>query len=337
MSEPYAFGTNPLTLDRPLGRYIGCMLGLAAGDALGAPVEFLDLDTIHQRFGPSGVTNLEPWGAHPAGSFTDDTQMSLATAIGLLSAFRDQAEYGSAQLMGSLFGAYGAWLETQNEAAEQRAPGRTCVTALASGRLGTIDQPLNNSKGCGGVMRVAPIGLAFPADLAFHHAVAAAAITHGHPSGYLSAGVLAEVVARVVEGADIMAAAATSCAALAAYEGNEETLTAVQRALELAGGGADPEGAVAALGEGWVGEEALAIGLYAAIRFAGDFRAACSAAVNHSGDSDSTGSICGAILGAAHGIDAIPAGWIERLERRSLLERTARSLHRAFVEGRMPD
>jgi ADP-ribosylglycohydrolase len=238
--------------------------------------------------------------------------------------------------MGSLFGVYGAWLETQNDAREQRAPGRTCVTALASGRLGTIDQPLNDSKGCGGVMRVAPIGLAFPADLAFHHAVAAAAITHGHPSGYLSAGVLAEIVSRVTEGTDVTSAAAAACNSLGAYDGNEETLEAVQRALELAGRGADPMSAIGVLGSGWVGEEALAIGLYAAIRFAGDFRAACSAAVNHSGDSDSTGSICGAILGAAHGIDAIPGAWIAKLERRSLLERTARSLHRAFVEGRLP-
>ncbi len=336
MHSPHIFAMPP-AIHRPVGRYVGCVLGLAAGDALGAPVEFLDIDAIRARFGASGVTDLEPWGGHPAGSFTDDTQMSLATAIGLLSAFRDQAEHGAAQLVGSLFGAYGAWLESQHEAGEQRAPGRTCVTALASRRLGTIDQPLNDSKGCGGVMRVAPIGLAFPADLAFHHAVAAAAITHGHPSGYLSAGVLAEIVSRVTEGADITSAAAASCNALGAYDGNEETLEAVQRALELADRGADPMSAIEALGSGWVGEEALAIGVYAAIRFAGDFRAACSAAVNHSGDSDSTGSICGAILGAAHGIDAIPASWVAKLERRSLLERTARSLHRAFVEGRLPE
>jgi ADP-ribosylglycohydrolase len=337
MHAPHSIDVDSRSAQRPVGRYLGCIFGLAAGDALGAPVEFLSLDGIRERFGPSGVTDLEPWGGHPAGSFTDDTQMSLATAIGLLSAFRDEAEFGTAQLMGSLFGAYGGWLESQKDPAEQRAPGRTCVTALGSGRLGTIDRPLNDSKGCGGVMRVAPIGLALPVDLAFHHAVAAAAITHGHPSGYLSAGVLAEIVARVVEGADIMAAAVAACNALAAYDGNAETLEAVQRALELAGRGADPESAIEALGSGWVGEEALAIGLYAAIRFAGDFRAACSAAVNHSGDSDSTGSICGAILGAAYGVDAIPASWIERLERRSLLERTARSLHQAFVEGRLPE
>lgn len=336
MHPPPSLDTVPPSVRRPIGRYLGCLLGLAVGDALGAPIEFLDIAAIRARFGPSGISDLKPWNGHPAGSFTDDTQMSLATAIGLLSAFRDQAEYGAALLMDSLSGAYGAWLETQNDPAEQRAPGRTCVAALASGRAGTIDQPLNDSKGCGGVMRVAPIGLAFPADMAFDHAVAAAAITHGHPSGYLPAGILAAIVARVVEGADITTAAATSCDSLGAYAGNEETLGAVQRALELAGRGTDPASAVEALGPGWVGEEALAVGLYAAIRFAGDFRAACATAVNHSGDSDSTGSICGAILGAAHGIDAIPGSWIEKLERRPLLERTARSLHRAFVEGCPP-
>ncbi len=322
--------------NRPVGRYLGCMLGLAVGDALGAPVEFKTLDEIRARFGPEGVTDLVPWKGHPAGAFTDDTQMSLATAIGLLSAFRDQAERGQGNLFGSLFGAYGAWLESQNDPEELRSPGRTCVTALGSGRMGTVDQPLNDSKGCGGVMRVAPIGLAFPGDVAFRYGVEAAAITHGHPSGYLSAGVLAEIVARLTEGADLTTAAAESCDGLSAFGGHEETYGAVQQALELAGRRADPHEAIARLGGGWVGEEALAIGLYAAIRFAGDFRGGCAAAVNHSGDSDSTGSICGAILGAAYGVEAIPPSWIERIERRALLERTARSMYRAFVEGVLP-
>ncbi len=331
-----AWDTREASSDRPIGRYLGCMLGLAAGDALGAPVEFLKREEIRDHFGPDGVTDLEPWNDHPAGSFTDDTQMSLATAIGLLSAFRDQAERGEGHVIGSLFGAYGAWLESQTDPAELRAPGRTCVTALGSGRMGTVDQPLNDSKGCGGVMRVAPIGLAFPADLAFRYGVDAAAITHGHPSGYLAAGVLAEIVARAAEGSDLMTAAAESCDSLGAYGGHEETHGAVQQALELAGRSAAPDEAIAQLGRGWVGEEALAIGLYAAIRFGGDFRGACVAAVNHSGDSDSTGSICGAILGAAYGVEVIPPSWVERIERRELLERSARSMHAAFVEGALP-
>lgn len=324
---------DPLAGSRPIGRYVGCLYGVAVGDALGAPVEFLSVGQIRERYGPEGITDLDAWGGHPAGSFTDDTQMTLATAIGLLSAFRDHAEQGASDVIGSLHGAYLAWLELQNDPVEARAPGHTCITALASGRIGTVNQPLNNSKGCGGVMRVAPIGLAFPADVAFRHAVDAAAITHGHPSGYLAAGYLAELVARVAAGEDLMTAAAETCNSLGAWPDHTESLQAVQRALELAARGQDPDEAIAELGQGWVAEEAMAIGLFCAVRFQGDTRHALTAAVNHGGDSDSTGSISGAILGAALGADTFPAGWVAAVERRALLERVARQMHAAFVTG----
>lgn len=322
--------------DRSLGRYRGCMLGLAIGDALGAPVEFLTLQEIRARYGPDGVADLDGWRGHPAGSFTDDTQMSLATAVGLLSAFADEAERGSSHVVGSLYGAYGAWLELQMDEHEQRGPGRTCITALASGRMGTVAQPLNDSKGCGGVMRVAPIGLAFPAELAFRHGVDAAAITHGHPSGYLTAGLLAEIVARLADGESLHAATDAACDSLGGWEGHRETLEAVHRAATLAAGATPTNEAIAALGAGWVGEEALAIALFCAMRFGADFRTAVCAAANHGGDSDSTASICGAIVGTAHGVEALPQSWLERVERRALLENLARRMHEAFVRGTAP-
>jgi ADP-ribosylglycohydrolase len=328
-------GTSP-PLDRSLGRYRGCILGLAIGDALGAPIEFLTLTDIRARYGPNGITDLEAWRGHQAGSFTDDTQMSVATAIGLLSAFEDEARRGASHVVGSLYGTYGAWLELQVDEREQRGPGRTCITALASGRIGTVTQPLNDSKGCGGVMRVAPIGLAFPAEVAFRYGADAAAITHGHPSGYLSAGLLAEIVARLADGEDLHAAADAACNSLGAWEGHRETLEAVHRAATLAAGPTPTHEAVAALGAGWVGEEALGIALFCAMRFGADFRSAVCAAANHDGDSDSTASICGAIVGTAHGVEALPKSWVERVERRALLEDLARRMHEAFVRGSSP-
>ena len=68
------------------------------------------------------------------------------------------------------------------------------------------------------------------------------------------------------------------------------------------------------LGEGWVAEEALAISLYCALRFKEDFSAGVLAAINHSGDSDSTGAITGNILGVIHGIKGIPEKWITNLK-----------------------
>ena len=57
-------------------------MGIAVGDALGAPVEFLDIDEIYEHFGKDGITDFYPWDGFETGSYTDDTQMSIATANG---------------------------------------------------------------------------------------------------------------------------------------------------------------------------------------------------------------------------------------------------------------
>ena len=89
--------------------------------------------------------------------------------------------------------------------------------------------------------------------------------------------------------------------------------------LSLQGATLDPEELTTALGEGWVAEEALAVGLYAVLATSGStpaehFRKAITVAINHSGDSDSTGSIAGNIVGAYYGEDCLPADWLEALE-----------------------
>ena len=74
-------------------------------------------------------------------------------------------------------------------------PGNTCLSALRGEEMGELQRPLNNSKGCGGVMRVAPVGLVADDDeQAFNLGCGAAAITHGHPSGYYSAGCFAAII-----------------------------------------------------------------------------------------------------------------------------------------------
>src|SRR5699024_6849945 len=81
--------------------------------------------------------------------------------------------------------------------------------------------------------------------------------------------------------------------------GDENAYKLLMRAVKLARDPAvsDLDG-IHALGEGWVAEEALAIAVFCAVRYQDDFAAAIRAAVNHKGDSDSTGAICGNILGA---------------------------------------
>ncbi|MCB0112764.1 MAG: ADP-ribosylglycohydrolase family protein [Caldilineaceae bacterium] len=308
----------------------GCLLGLAVGDALGAPVEFMSLAAIKQRYGPQGITDLDDWSGFPAGSYTDDTQMTLSTIEGMLAAQARGRERGIVNWQEQVYHAYLRWLETQNEAYQRRAPGNTCLSALRSGTMGVVATPINNSKGCGGVMRTAPVGLILGAEDAFIHGMDYAAITHGHPSGYLSAGYMAALIACIVEGDSLQNAIQRCNKLLVAYPGHEETLDLVQRAVTVHRSGVDVENGIRQLGEGWIGEEALGIALFCALRFPNDYVAAVIAGANHDGDTDSTASMVGAILGAQLGASAIPSAWIEQIENRDLLEKLAAELQASF-------
>src|SRR4029079_2843307 len=79
-------------------------------------------------------------------------------------------------------------------------PGRTCLSALRGPVAGTVAAPINHSKGCGGVMRIAPVGLLAGGPHPFALGCDLAALTHGHPSGYLTAGAMALLVAQLVAG-----------------------------------------------------------------------------------------------------------------------------------------
>lgn len=321
-------------------RAVGCFVGGAVGDALGADVEFLVLDQIRDRFGPDGI--VDPIGGR--GAITDDTQMTLFTAEALVAAGDDLRSGYLARVAPHLHRAYRRWLRTQSrsgppqhpsephlacgalidcsELHSVRAPGTTCLTALGSGRRGSLASAINDSKGCGGVMRVAPIGLVDGID-PFTLGAEAASITHGHPSGYLSAGALASIVADLIAGRSLAVAAERAIAVLARYPRSDETVAAMRGALDLAHRRpeATPE-LVERLGAGWTGEEALAIALYAALT-APTFEEGVRNAVNHSGDSDSTGAIAGNLLGVELGRGAIPQRWVDGLRERDLVEAVA--------------
>jgi len=316
-------------------RALGCLLGGAIGDALGAKVEFLSWRSIRARFGPFGVTDLVTaygkWGA-----VTDDTQMTLFTAEGLIEAFA-AGEPDDAAIVAAVYRAYQRWLRTQTEAppgpAEDvfapgsllaepelwasRSPGNTCLSALRSERCGTPEQPFNHSKGSGGIMRVAPVGLIGARlgspERCFELGVRVAAITHGHPSGYLSAGAFALMVAELAAGQGLLPAVADALAQLRRWPGHEETQAAIEAALVLAAQGTPTPATLEQLGSAWIGPEALALALYCALA-AADCASALLAAVNHSGDSDTTGALVGNLLGALHGVQALPPRWCEVVE-----------------------
>jgi hypothetical protein len=177
---------------------------------------------------------------------------------------------------------YDGWLVGLQELHVRRAPGRTCLSALNAERAGTLERPLNDSKGCGGVMRIAPVGLLAPRDRALSLGVEIASLTHGHASGHLAAGFLASVIAALRDGDQLDTALDGATEELEAYDGREETLAAVSAARRLAHTGAPSPEQVERLGGGWVGEEALAIGLYAVLATR-SFAEAIVLGANHGG------------------------------------------------------
>jgi ADP-ribosylglycohydrolase len=333
-----------------IDHYSGCLLGGAVGDALGFPVEFDRIAQIHNDYGKEGIRDYEEFD-DGIGKFTDDTQMTLFTAEGLLRYINRAAISGiGGSPVQMTHHSYLRWLHTQGQTvplSEQgqvdldgglltnrilfrtMSPGITCINALSGGRCGTIERPINNSKGCGGVMRVAPVGLLFNNDSeeAFRIGADLAAITHGHPCGYLSAGTFAAIISFINQGHALDQAITESMIILKKWKNHEETLSAIRKAVDLYETTSPEYRNVEKLGEGWVGEEALAISLYCSMHYSSNFEKAVVLSVNHSGDSDSTGSITGNILGLLLGRMAIPVHWSDRLEGADVVIQIAEDLY----------
>lgn len=343
-------------------RIRGSLIGGAIGDALGYPVEFIySFAGIQSLYGERGITRLDTRQKHGSDEqsgkaiVSDDTQMTLFTANGLLNAPKLSIEPKYA-----ICRAYLEWLETQTgqhkgkaecwirdvpELNHRRAPGNTCITALTDIKRGF--EPINNSKGCGGVMRIAPIplyaavgGRMYILD-ADRLAGDAAEITHQHPLGFIPAALMSHVIYRLAQDEnptrnamkEYVTEGVKSIRELYGqhYNDIERMAELSERAILLASCEQSDLENIQRLGEGWVGEEALAIGLYCALKYFEDFEQAMIASVNHIGDSDSTGAVTGNILGAAVGYSAIPQFFKDDLEMHDLILHMADDLYQGEV------
>ena len=340
---------------KDIDKYRGCLIGGAAGDALGYAVEFLDEATILKRYGEKGITEYDL--VNGVAEISDDTQMTLFTANGLLLGTTRGMTRG---IMGSypsyIAFCYKDWLRTQYEKYplkeeypyswlinipelfSRRAPGNTCLIAIENGANGTIDEPINQSKGCGGVMRVAPIGLYFETirrtiDEIDMIGAEAAAITHGHELGYISAAGLVHIIQLLSHNEDIslMDAVIDMKDALQRQFPNRKHLVKqidlINKAIELSKENIDDLDAIRQLGQGWVAEETLAIAIYCSLKYSNDFDKAVIASVNHSGDSDSTGAVTGNIMGAYLGLKGIPKKYLDNLELKEIILEMADDLY----------
>ncbi|WP_237047788.1 ADP-ribosylglycohydrolase family protein [Lentzea guizhouensis] len=316
-----------------MDRVAGSLYGLAFGDALGKPTEFLSVAEIDRRFGPDGPDDLE---GDPA-LVTDDTQMALAVAWALHGVDRYTADVLEPRLRERFV----AWAHSPEN---NRAPGMTCLRAcggLAEGEP-WVEATVAGSKGCGANMRVTPVGLVPDLDLDVLAGVSQlqAAMTHGHPTALAASELTAYATRLLVDGhdlADVPAAlldrcrerrsvyleewlgslwrtpGATTPADFIARGWDEcaEVLERLEAALAEPDDGLD---ASLATGEGWIAEEALATGLYCAVRHADDPVRCLVRGARTSGDSDSIAALAGAFAGAAHGVAAWPEDWVDRIE-----------------------
>ncbi len=330
-------------------KYQGCLIGGAVGDTLGYAVEFMKEKEIFSKFGKDGITEYEL--VKGKAIISDDTQMTLFTANGLLLA-NENHDY-----IKCIAQCYRNWLYTQmRDYAENdyeivswlmdipelyvpRAPGNTCISAIMKGCNGTIENPINNSKGCGGVMRVAPVGLFFdnheyPVNKIDRLGAEVSALTHGHELSHLSSAFFVHVITLISHNADITLMDAIQNAKDTVIQLFSDMpsvsyfVSLIDKAIFLSQQ-TDIENLTALhqIGEGWVAEETIAIAVYCALKYQNNFEKAIIVSVNHNGDSDSTGAVTGNILGAYLGIDAIPEKFLDNLELKDIILKMADDLY----------
>jgi ADP-ribosylglycohydrolase len=319
-------------------RFLGCIYGLAIGDALGYPVEFMSLKEIEKILGPNGVTGFDSLKhpeiasriRQPIGSYSDDTQMSLATANALINAKSDNLE----DIMQEVVKEYISWADSPEN---NRYPGNTCMAGIRNLKAGMhwTNSGIPNGKGCGAAMRTAPIGLYFADDIhsLINCSQAVGSCTH-KDSGAIAAG---SVVAYVIRNAILYGSLINKNPSLLNnQEFIEEILNARKVSFPLKSkleklnqnlNYQDSRGALKKLGQGWHGDEAVAMALYCFLKSPRDYRKTVLAGTNIDGDSDSVALIAGAISGAYNGIQSIPQEWINQIENKELLRETAEKLY----------
>lgn len=297
------------------------------GDSLGYNIEFKTIEEINKLY-----TNGISFSQCDNYIVSDDTQMTLFC----LEALKENhfENYNNEAILKMIYEYYLDWNATQyrsilfkkefskqNQLHKKQAPGITCLTALGSKRCGTMIMKINNSKGCGGIMRVAPIAF-LNRDLEdiIYLGCMQAAITHGHPEGYLSSGFLAGLIHLGIKGFDFNRSYIKVKELIKDYKDSDSFINYLnekEKFFDLKF--ANPNEMIQSLGNGWTGESALVLSIYA-FKKATNFKEAIYISVNHSGDSDSTGSICGQLYASFNNLNEIDLDIFKKVDLYSLIE-----------------
>lgn len=294
----------------------GIIFGLAIGDALGFPTEFMSLSTIKSKYGSSGIKDLQKAPA----LFSDDTQMSIAIAEALI-------KVGDRDIETVMAAVKDKFIDWYHSPENNRAPGKTCLTGIENMERGLhwSESGIARSKGCGSAMRSAPIGYLYQHDPEKLKEVAHASgiCTHGHPTGDAACIGAAYLVKLALDGIspDKMIPEILDFISGISEEFDRAILK-VEECLDWE----DEEKALDHLGEGRIGEEAIALALYYFLRYPNDYRKVVLRGANTNGDSDSIACIAGSVSGALLGIKAISKEWIKKIEKAEYLDGLAERL-----------
>jgi len=285
---------------------------LAIGDALGASTEFLSLAQIKLKYGQKGITDLPD----PA-LYTDDTQMSIAIAEALIRSGEKDIE----EIMVGVKDEFIKWYHSPDNT---RAPGRTCLTGVAKMEQGLhwSESGVAGSKGCGSAMRAAPIGYLYQNDPGKLREVAHATgiCTHGHPTADAACIGAAYLVKLALDGITPENMINDLLDFTGGISGEwDKAIVKVKKCLDWE----DEEKALKYLGEGWIGEEAVALSLYCFLKYPDSYEKVVIRGANTDGDSDSIACIGGSLSGAYLGADAIPNHWIQQIEKTEYLDELA--------------
>ena len=293
---------------------------------------------------------------NPSGLITDDTQMGLFTAEGLiLSKVRPDDNHGK-DIVHPVFHALLRWLYTQQvhmlgdmiksygtcavvdgilmghkELFALRNPSGTCLQVLSEGRMGTLDHLPNNARGPGALVRTLPVGFAFPdPEAAFHEGCRTAAITHGHRDAVLSSGVFAALISQVVAGQPLTWALKKALDLLKSEPEHENLSAALESALSLSGSADPAPGIIDDHFQEPTAAGTLCAGVYSALCHAGDLNRGLLLSVDHSGNIDETGAVAGALLGGLHGFNVIPGQLLDNLELKDVILEMAEDVYNQF-------
>lgn len=264
------------------------------------------------------------------------------------------------QTQESVYNSYLNWLKTQISGLDMQSrpyqlnrikelnvckqPGRSCIEALRSGNIGTFERPINDSKGCGGIMRVTPFGLVRCSGNTANQTIAleamkSSALTHGNPLGIVPQAIMAVAIHCLVYSdtsirkafkiaTDDTRSLICSMNSPRYQEAFEYTVSLLDKAYNLSKNDRSDSENIPDIGAGWVAEETLAIAAYAGFKYSENFQRAVEAAVNHNGDSDQTGALAGSLVGAHIGYSKIPQKWKDKLEMHDLLLNCGNALYK---------